>query len=769
MMSVLFLVTTALMTIDDAPVSPWWDAKVDASLVRSIERKPAWETMLLATKPDQRSGMAYLMTDLPLRDLQVLPPEILASNVALAYQVRAEVSWGARLPEPIFLDAVLPYANVTEPRDSLRKEFHDKYLALVKESQTPGEAGLKINQALFKDYNVTYNTRRIRTDQSSKETIAQGMATCTGLSIMLVEACRAVGVPARVAGINSWPGRGGNHTWAEIWDNGEWHFVGAAEPDPKGLDHAWFEVDASKAIKSVSRNSVYAVTYRPTGDFFPVVWNPQAKVNAENVTDRYTKGLTNPAVAPRVMVEVFGKDKERVESEVTILDLKTGETRLRGKSLGPQSDINLHLSMPAREGGKFLIIARYQGQSALGFASLSIADTVVKLVLGRSDETLASLLSDRFGTDGPKQDLAKKLLAAIPFDHDHRATATAAFQASARHDPLRKEFDSNTVTTSNRTSPYLWREVGIKPERGWGLVIAMHGGGGAPKRVNDSQWESMFKTYYKEHPEAGGYLYLALRAPNDEWNGFYDDAICPLIDRLILQFVLFGKVNPDQVVILGASHGGYGAFVIGPKTPDRFSAIHASASAPTPGETLGENLRNTHFTFMVGEKDVAYGRADRCQEFAKEFEAWRKENGGYEGGFEWKPGVGHSVPDRDKVAELLKVGLRNPWPKRVIWVQSDDVIQHFYYIEASKPRDKSRIDVSVVDNTIKVQSDTKDDLALWLDQELVDLTKPVTIERVGGKSVTLTPNPTLETYCSGLETRGDPHLAAPVRVLVPGR
>ena len=64
-------------------------------------------------------------------------------------------------------------------------------------------------------------------------------------SIMLVEACRSVGVPARLAGIASWPGRGGNHTWVEFWDNG-WHFVGAAEPDDQGLDHAWFVGDAAR-------------------------------------------------------------------------------------------------------------------------------------------------------------------------------------------------------------------------------------------------------------------------------------------------------------------------------------------------------------------------------------------------------------------------------------------------------------------------------------------------------------------------------------------
>ena len=169
----------------------------------------------------------------------------------------------------------------------MRSEFHARYLPLIKDCQTPGPAALAINKKLFADFKVGYNTKRLRTDQSSKESIAQGMATCTGLSIMLVEACRAVGVPARVAGIASWPGRGGNHTWVEVWDNG-WHFVGAAEPDDKGLDHAWFVGDASRAIKGSSKSAVYAVTYRTTGDFFPLVWAPSAKMPAEDVTDRYS-------------------------------------------------------------------------------------------------------------------------------------------------------------------------------------------------------------------------------------------------------------------------------------------------------------------------------------------------------------------------------------------------------------------------------------------------------------------------------------------------
>ncbi len=769
MIALLFFVSATLSGQEPVAAPAWWDEKVAASLDRAPARKADWEQLLRETRPERRAGMAYLVQYLPLRDLENLAPKALAANVDLAYRARAEVPWGGALPEEIFLDSVLPHASVTEPRDSMRAEFHDRYLPLVKDCKTPGEAALRVNKTLFKDYKVTYNTRRLRTDQNSRETIAQGMATCTGLSIMLVEACRSVGIPSRVAGIHSWPGRGGNHTWAEIWDGGSWHLVGSAEPDEKGLDHAWFVGDASKAIKANPENAIFAVTYGATGEHFPLVWDPRARINAENVTDRYTRGKVAASDKPRLMVEVC-QGGQRVEADVTALDRSTGSTCLAGKSLGPQSDVNLHLSSPVTSGESFVVVARRDGKSASRDVTIK-GDTVVRIDLDRpqGDATakLVGLLADRFGDDAAKRELARKILAEIPFEESTRDLAWQAYKASPSHKSLKEEFDAKTVKTSSRTSPYLWRHVGEKPKDGWSLVIAMHGGGGTTKEVNDSQWRGMFERYYKNHPEAGGYVYLALRAPNDAWNGFYDDAICPLVERLIRQFAVFGDVNPDKVYILGASHGGYGAFVIGPKIPDRFAGVHASASAPTPGETLGENLRNTRFTFMVGEKDTAYGRADRCQEYSKQVEAWKLQNGGgYPGGFEWKPGVGHSVPDRDKVAEMIQAGPRDHSPKRLVWVQSDDVIHHFYWIEAPKPADKARVEGSIEGNTVKLKAQGQDQLALWLDSSLLDLGKPVTVEVAGGKTRTITPRPNVETFCEGLEGRGDPFLAAPVRVLI---
>ncbi|GMV88276.1 MAG: hypothetical protein AMXMBFR81_12070 [Chthonomonas sp.] len=761
----VFVLSLVLCAIAGGPAERWWDGRVEASLDRQPARKAEWVKALEAAPENLRPELAYLVEFLPDADLAELKPESLVENARLAQEARAAVKWGRTLPEDVYLDAVVPHCSVTEKRDPMRREFKDKYLTLVKDLPTPGAAGLKINEVLFKDFGVTYNTRRLRTDQNSKETIAQGMATCTGLSVMLVEACRAVGVPARVAGIHSWPVRGGNHTWVEIWDNGAWHYVGAAEPDEKGLNHAWFTGDAAKAVKGEPRNAIWAVTYRATGEHFPLAWNPRAKLNGENVTDRYTRPIADSR--PRLMVEAK-QGGTRVEAKVVALDAATGETLLEGTSLGPTADINLHLQAHVEAGKEAFVVARYGAKASSAWVMVE-ADTVVRLDLDEPAtdvERLKPLLADRFSGDEAKETRARKLLAEAPFDEALRQTVWAAFKASKRHDALRKEFEEKRVSTSDRTAPYLWRRVGEKPADGWGLIIAMHGGGGVPKDVNDRSWVGMFERYYRDHPEPGGYIYLALRAPNDEWNGFYDDAIAPLVERLILQFAVCADVNPARVGILGASHGGYGAFVIGPKIPHRFAAVHASAAAQTPGETRGENLRNVRFTWMIGERDTAYERADRCQAFAKQWEGWKAQYGGFDGGMEWLPGVGHSVPDRDKVAELIKFR-RNASPEKLVWSQSDSVVRHHYWLESGRPAEDGLIVAEIRGNKVTIsKAERQAELTLWLQPDRLDLARPIEVVAPGGKSLLSMPKANLEDFCASLESRQDPELAAPIRVFV---
>ena len=141
-------------------------------------------------------------------------------NLRLAFQARKRFAWAGTVPEPIFLNDVLPYASLDEPRDVWRAEFLRIAGELVRDSKTASEAAQTLNREFFKKINVHYNLGRKRNNQGPLGSIDEGKATCTGLAILLVDACRAVGVPARIAGVPEWSDKHGNHTWVEIWDRG---------------------------------------------------------------------------------------------------------------------------------------------------------------------------------------------------------------------------------------------------------------------------------------------------------------------------------------------------------------------------------------------------------------------------------------------------------------------------------------------------------------------------------------------------------------------
>ena len=346
-----------------------------------------------------------------------------------------------------------------------------------------------------------------------------------------------------------------------------------------------------------------------------------------------------------------------------------------------------------------------------------------------------------------------------------RQIAWNAYKDAPIHQTMKANFDKNQVTFGDYLSPYKMHTVGEKPKNGWGLVIAMHGGGGTAKEVNDSQWNEM-AGHYHDHPEKGGYIYLALRAPNDTWNGFYDDYVYPLVGNLIQQFTLFGAVDPDKVFLIGYSHGGYGAFAIGPKMPDRFAAIHASAGAGTDGESAPKNLRNTPFSVTVGEFDTMYDRKSRTERFAKEIEELRGERTDiYPVTAEIAKGFQHgNLPDRDELVKMLPL-TRNPVPRDLTWQMTDTVIHDFFWLHTDAPAKEHEIDAICRDNNLTVTTKNASDATVYLDSRLIDFSQPLQVEINGQKSQrTLTPS--LKTLCETLQRRGDPELAFTAQIAV---
>lgn len=323
------------------------DKILESRLEMAGENRTEWIEAIESAPEEHRIAVKFLIRNMPRKDLTSLTSEFLLEHVRLAYEAKSQAPWSDQVPEEVFFNYVLPYAHVDETREAWRAEMFQICWPIVKDCDTTGEAAQELNKHLFQQIQVKYSTRRKKANQSPSESIEQGLASCTGLSILLADACRSVNVPARLVGIPSWSNKRGNHTWVELWDQEDWHFTGAAEYDSNGLDRAWFMGDAAKADKSKRLNSIYAVSFARTETTFPMVWSadPENAVYAENVTDRYTSTKKSSEIGPDqvlVRIRVWNTDKtERIEAKVTLHSADDDQERpLEGTSPSNTADMN---------------------------------------------------------------------------------------------------------------------------------------------------------------------------------------------------------------------------------------------------------------------------------------------------------------------------------------------------------------------------------------------------------------------------------------------
>lgn len=282
-----------------------------------------------------------------------------ASDAALAREARERAPW--TMPDEIFVNYVLPQTSVGEDADDWRPLFREKFLPLVESCKTPTEAAEKLNREIWDVLGVHYSPAREKPDQSPFHSMRIGKASCTGLSILLIDACRAVGVPARFVGCR-WKNKRGNHSWVEIWDGGEWKHLGAG--DGGNANEAWFNADAAQAVPGDPRFAIYAARAEPTGTRFPILWREDedgapvlSDVPALDVTERYLAFAekTDGVPATRISVELRSAEGARLAAEIVLADAGTGEERARGVTRDDRFDLNDNLSFRLPPGEKFRV------------------------------------------------------------------------------------------------------------------------------------------------------------------------------------------------------------------------------------------------------------------------------------------------------------------------------------------------------------------------------------------------------------------------------
>jgi len=398
---------------------------------------------------------------------------------------------------------------------------------------------------------------------------------------------------------------------------------------------------------------------------------------------------------------------------------------------------------------KFLLLAAFIG------ASVYAAD----LPLQSLGKYLAKPPADR-------PDLAKQAFAQAPLNRADAEQAAKILWADHLKQ-LRKtraaEMQAKLIKLGKLSMRFEYFVYGEMPKGGRSLFISMHGGGQAPARVNNGQWENQKRLY---RPKEG--IYVAPRAPTNTWNLWHQGHIDAFFDRLIENFVALHGVNPNRVYLMGYSAGGDGVYQLAPRMADRFAA--AAMMAGHPNETSPVGLRNLAFTLHMGERDGGYNRNRVAAKWKTQLADLRKADpGGYVHHVEIHAGLGHWMNRRDAVAvPWMAKHTRNPWPARIVWKQDDVRHESFYWLAMpmAETAGRPQITAAIKQQAITLDGPSGKTVSVRLNDQMLKLDQPVTITANGKRVFAGKVSRTIGGLANSLAARGDRHLLFSAEVKV---
>ncbi|MGB0993537.1 MAG: transglutaminase domain-containing protein, partial [Akkermansiaceae bacterium] len=157
---------------------------VTKNLQAAGENRAELEKAITTAPKAHAKAVQFLIAYMPERDAKALKADYILKNVAWSYKARETFPWAKNVPEDIFLNDVLPYASLNERRDDWREDFFNRFSKHVKGAKTQHEALMAVNKHIMEEVKVKYSTKRKKADQSPYESMEQGLASCTGLSIL---------------------------------------------------------------------------------------------------------------------------------------------------------------------------------------------------------------------------------------------------------------------------------------------------------------------------------------------------------------------------------------------------------------------------------------------------------------------------------------------------------------------------------------------------------------------------------------------------------
>ena len=356
-------------------------------------------------------------------------------------------------------------------------------------------------------------------------------------------------------------------------------------------------------------------------------------------------------------------------------------------------------------------------------------------------------LDVRRGDGRSKLDALLPTLSAVPLDAKARALWSKSIaerwgkgkklESSGDH----RFYPADKATGEPARGRYL---VGGETKKPKGLAIAMHGGG-----VGSADAGGAFSAYEAAVRQLG-YVIVAPECLEATEYGWTDSGTEEFVLDLVDAALRTWKVDPDRVVFVGHSMGGYGSWALGGHHADRLAAIAPSAGAPTPihsrkggpivdvQDGVIPSLRNV-FVAVYQSLDDPQVPPEPNQFAVKKLRDAALKWGGFAHDYWEVTGQGHGAPPGGHEAHLARIrdAVRTPVPDRLVWQPVLPWKRQFSWLFWDAPKQNAVVqaDLDRKDNSVSITS-TRDTKGLYvlLDERVLDLQKDVVV-RVGSAEV----------------------------------
>lgn len=331
------------------------------------------------------------------------------------------------------------------------------------------------------------------------------------------------------------------------------------------------------------------------------------------------------------------------------------------------------------------------------------------------------------------------------------------------------------ITVRDRTYQYaLSVPLTYQPMKGYGLVVCLHGAGFTGDAYLE-RWQSRL---------GDEYLLICPTYPAGAWfTRRAEDLVIAAIRSIQHRY----HIDPDRIFLTGMSNGGIGAWLIGMQQAPMFAGIAPMASGLDDVlMPFLANLRNTPVYIIHGAKDQVMP-VDLSRSISRELAALGYPHVYREHQREHPMAGGHFFP-REELPDLitwLNHQRRNPMPNRLTLVREATHFQAFSWLrleatdpiaafsedlinkrdERLKQRQYAKLDATIAEsNRIEVKAERVQRYSLFLNDQLVDLAKPLTVITNGEVSFEGIVTPSLETLLRQARLRQDPNLLFPVHL-----